>query len=104
MEAGAGDDLSGAIAGVIVEDGEGHFFAIAWDELRRFRVPEAYVAAVSALVHGAEPVSIESDLRGFGGDEPAAGELRLLEESVAAATLRQGRLAARRSAAWVLLR
>lgn len=98
---GYGND---AVAGLIVEDGNGHYFAIAWEALLRFRVPNPYVGAVQALLLGAEPPAGEPEVRGHGGAEPAGGVDPLLAEVVAGTAPGGRRLAARRLSTWALLR
>jgi hypothetical protein len=90
------DASGGAVAGLIVADGEGRYFALAWDELRRFRVPAAWMATVDALVRGTEPVVPDGDLW------DGADELAVLFETVAEAD--GFRFATHRLQAWALLR
>lgn len=98
----AGDDGEETVAWLIADDGAGRFFAIAWQELLRFRVPGLYLASIEALVTGAEPVS-EADVSGYSGSG-AGGDLdpRLTDLVMAVASGR-GRPAARRLRVWALL-
>jgi hypothetical protein len=91
------------VAGLIVDDGTGQYFAIAWDELLRFRVPARYLAGLEAVVTGAEPVA-GGDVSGFGGDRPAGQANTLIAELAAAAPSDRERFAARRLRVWALLR
>ena len=91
------------MAGLIIEDDEGRYFAIGWEELRRYRVPAASVAAIQALIHGEEPASLaEADTAGYGDETDASNALVVAVMGEATAT--GGRLASRRLGAWVLLR
>jgi len=100
-----GDEAGGGMmAGLIVEDDGGRYFLIAWDDLHRFRVPEAYRDAVAALVGGGEAPVAEAGLCGSAWSSPACGENALLEEVVTGAMAARGRLAARRLHVWALLR
>jgi hypothetical protein len=102
MEAATRDGCGGEIAGLIVADGSGQYYAIAWDDLKPHRVHGAWLAPVAALVHGAEPAAGETDVAGHAGDlSPSASKALLLE---VAASTRSLRLAAQRLEAWVLLR
>jgi hypothetical protein len=102
MEEDTSDGGGDAIAGLIVGDGNGRYFAIAWDEVRRYRVPAAWVASVEALVRGAEPICSANDLRGHADARTQFTDHALLIEAIA----EPGglRLAAQRLEAWVLLR
>lgn len=95
---------SGTLAGLIVADHEGGYFALGWEDLLRFRVPVSLHAALDALVRGAEPVAGEPDVRGYAGGAPAGDVSRLLTEALASGAPGRGRLAARRLSAWALLR
>jgi hypothetical protein len=102
MEIDASDEVGAAVAGLIVADGAGRYFAIAWDDLRRFRVPAAWMATVDALVRGAEPVVPADDLGGYADVLALPGALGLLNETVAEAD--GFRFATQRLEAWALLR
>lgn len=91
-----------AVAGLIVGDGIGGYFAIAWAELEPYRVPAPWVAPVAALVHGAELAGREDDLRGHGDARPLSAEHALLLEALSAGG--RLRLAAQRLEVWALLR
>jgi hypothetical protein len=104
MEKAATDEDGDMVAGLIVDDGDGHYFAIAWDELPRFRVPESHLTVVEALVHGAEAIAADLDVRGYADGEPMRGANALLEEAMTGPARGRGRLAARRLRAWALLR
>ena len=100
-----GDDAGGGMmAGLIVEDDGGRFFLIAWDDLLRFRVPEAYRDAVAALVWGGEAPVGEAGQHGSFWSNSAYGENVLLEEVVTGAMAAGTRMAARRLSVWALLR
>ena len=102
MEMDSSDEIGWAAAGVIVDDGDGHYFAIAWDDLRRFQVPPPWVAAVEALVRGAEPVERDDDLQVSADTLALSGDYALLIEALSA--MKGPRLAAQRLEAWALLR
>jgi hypothetical protein len=102
MEEDTRDGGGDALAGLVVGDGHGRYFAIAWADVRRYRVPAAWVASVEALVRGAEPIDPADDLRGHAGTCTLSTEHALLVEAIA----ESGglRLAAQRLEAWALLR
>jgi hypothetical protein len=91
-------------AGLVVFDDAGRYFLIPWDDLLRFRVPEAYRDAVAVLVLGDEAPVGEVNLYGAASKNPAGAAAALLEEVVTAGIAARGRLAARRLTAWALLR
>jgi hypothetical protein len=90
------------IAGLVIADGAGRYFAIAWDDLQSHRVPAAWAAAVAALVRGEEPAGVGEDVCGHAAAlAPGAGHALLVE---VAGELRRTRPAAQRLEAWALLR
>lgn len=86
----------------MVHDGGGQYYAITWDDLRRHRVPAACVAALVAVVHGAEPANDGDGLRGYADVHIPSAEHTLLSEAISVG--RRFRLAAQRLDAWALLR
>jgi hypothetical protein len=104
METIADGAVDDAVVGLIVDDGAGHFFAIASDDLIRFRVPESYRGVVAALVLGGEAPAGQAGVRGSERGNPSSGQHALLDEVVIGAVAARGRLAARRLSVWVLLR
>jgi hypothetical protein len=100
-----GDGADGEpLAGLLVEDDSGRYFLIAWDELRRFHVPEAYHETLTALVRGGEAPGGAAVPRGRAAGPPAFGADTLLDEVVSRGIAAPGRLAARRLSVWALLR
>jgi hypothetical protein len=100
-----GDGADGEpLAGLLVEDDGGRYFLIAWDELRRFHVPEAYREMLTALVRGGEAPSGAAVSRSPASVTPAFGADTLLNEVVTRGIAARGRLAARRLSVWALLR
>lgn len=106
------DDVKAAVAGLIVSDGQGHYFAIAWPDLQRHRVPAGWEAALAVAVSGAEPVTPVLELHGYDTvtspspspvpmPTPVPDEQALLLE---ATTPGRFRLASRRLEAWLLIR
>jgi hypothetical protein len=90
-----------AAVGLIIEDSDGHYFAIAPGELVRFQIPESYVEAIKALVQGREPAG-RPEVRGFREVELPEG-LRLLLREPADGAGGSWRPAVRRLAAWRVL-
>ena len=90
-----------AVAGMVVHDGTGQYFAIAWEELRCHRVPGACVAALVAVVHGAEPANHGDELQGYADARTLAAEHALLSDAISPAG--RFRLAVQRLEAWALL-
>ena len=99
-ERDAGDEQ--AVAGLVVSDGTGQYFAIAWAELQRHRVPAACVAALAAVVHGAEPPSHVDELQGYADARALFAEHALLSDAINPAG--RFRLAVQWLEAWALLR
>jgi hypothetical protein len=97
------DEDPGGAAGLIIDGGDGHYFALAWDELLRFRVPGPYERVIEMLVGGADPPAERADVGGFGGEAPPSGIYRLLAEA-AGGSLGRARPATRRLGAWAMLR
>ena len=106
MQPGTTGDGAGGepLAGLLVEDDGGRYFLIAWDELRRFHVPEAYRDTLTALVRGGEAPGGAIVPRGPAAGTPAFGADTLLAEVVTRGIAARGRLAARRLSVWALLR
>lgn len=88
------------VAGVIVTDGKGHFFAIGWSDLQRHRVPAGWVPAVAAAVAGGEPVDV-ADVHGCESAVAPVDACPMLIETVTPGRMR---LASQRLAAWLLFR
>ncbi len=101
METAATGGRHEAVAGLIVGDGDGQYYAIGWEDLRRYRVPMAWVAAVAAMVHGAELAAGGSDMRGHAAGTLSAEHALIIEAVGGVGRLR---LAAQRLEAWALLR
>ncbi|MGD9892355.1 MAG: hypothetical protein AB7R89_14545 [Dehalococcoidia bacterium] len=102
MELDSCDEIGTANIGVIVVDGEGHYYAITWDELRRFQIPPMWVAAVEALVHGAEPSERDVDLDDSADVRALSGDMAVLIDVLTA--MKGSRPATQRLGAWALLR
>jgi hypothetical protein len=97
-------DRCEASVGLIVADDRGRYFALAWADLERFRVPEALAAALAAIAEGGEPGANEEDMSGFGNTALASGPGGFLEEALRGWGSRRARVAVRRLPAWELLR
>lgn len=98
METSACDHGAQHVSGLIVDDGDGHYFAIAWSELESFLVPAWCQPAVETLVQGAEPAGDPDSVRGYAGIENP-----LVAAIVAQAAAGGERPAVRRVGAWALL-
>jgi hypothetical protein len=104
MVPGSSAQGGGNTAALIVADGVGGYFAMTWEDLLAFRVPEQYNGVIEALVLGAEPATATADAGGNEDVKPAGGMSRLMAGAVVGAAPGRARLAARRLSAWALLR
>lgn len=95
------DGVDDAVAGLIISDGQGQYFAIAWPDLQRHRVPAAWAAAVAVAVGGGEPVDPGEDVYAHEATAAVGDDRTLLVEATAPGRFR---LASRRLEAWLLLR
>lgn len=102
MEAAPSGGPGDAVAGLVVADGSGRYFAIAWAELARYHVPTDWLATVAAVVHGAEPMERGQGLRGHADARTLSAEHVLLLETLSGrGSLRP---AVQRLEAWAVLR
>jgi hypothetical protein len=96
--AGGGPD--GAVAGLVLTDGGGRYYAIAADDLGRYRVPPIWVSALTAVVHGAERAGDEDGVDGQVMADLTPAQTAFLHEAIGAAG--GFRLAVRRLEVWTV--
>lgn len=89
------------VAGLIVGDGDGRYYAFGWADLEAHRVPATWVAAVAAVVHGAEPTADGDGVLGHAATSLRSAERALISEAIGDPG--RLRLTAQRVEAWALL-